>query len=116
MVQRSGTRSAREQDDVADDDSVVGEVDKAAVLALVEELTLEEAKAEALAVSHAEDVSAWVAEIAIMQKSVPQRLTDLQQQLQMPLIEVWIAALLGGFQLEQRGEFYATEDVWIVHG
>ncbi|MEM8614512.1 MAG: hypothetical protein AAGF93_21050 [Cyanobacteria bacterium P01_H01_bin.105] len=36
MVQRSECRSAYGQDDVADDDSVVGEVDKIAVLALSE--------------------------------------------------------------------------------
>ena len=38
---------------------------------------------------------------------------ELQQQLQMPLIELWIAALLGGFSLEQRGEFYETAEVWV---
>ena len=113
LVQRSGNRLATGQDDVADDDSVVGEVDKAAVLALADELTLEEAKEKALAVSHSEDVSAWVAAISARRMPVPQRLTELQQQLRMPLIEVWIAALLGGFQLEQRGEFYETGEVWI---
>ena len=51
LVQRSGNRWAKEQDDLANEDSVVGEVDKAAVLALVDELTLEEAEEKALAVS-----------------------------------------------------------------
>ena len=113
LVQRSGNRSANRQDDVADDDSVVGEVDKAAVLALVDELTLEKAKEKALAVSYSEDVSAWVAAITAKQNERPQRLIELQQQLQMPLIEVWIAALLGGFRLEQRGSFYDVEAVWL---
>ena len=63
LVQRSN-RSANRQDEVADDESVVGEVDKAAVLALVDELTLEDAREKALAVSHVEDVSAWVRAIS----------------------------------------------------
>ncbi|NEQ54525.1 MAG: hypothetical protein F6K11_31070 [Leptolyngbya sp. SIO3F4] len=113
LVQRSGNRLATSQGDVADSDSVVGEVDKSAVLALVDELTLEEAKEKALAVSHSEDVSAWVAAISARCESTPQRLIELQQQLQMSLVEVWIASLLGGFHLEQRGGFYETEEVWI---
>ncbi|MEO1510243.1 MAG: hypothetical protein AAFU84_21615 [Cyanobacteria bacterium J06633_23] len=113
LVQRSGNRLTTGQDDVAENDSVVGEVDKAVVLALVDEPTLEEAKAKALAVSHAEDVSAWVAAISSKRRPVPQRLIELQQQLRMPLIEIWIAALLGGFQLEQRGGFYETEEIWL---
>ena len=113
LVQRAGNRLTGSQDDVADDDSVVSEVDKSVVLALVDELTLEEAKEKALAVSHSEAVSDWVAAISAKRKSVPQRLVELQRQLQMPLVEVWIAALLGGFQLEQRGDFYETEDIWL---
>ena len=88
-------------------------VDKQLVLALVDELTVENAKAKAFSVSHSEDVSAWVAAISAKRKSAPQRLIDLQQQLKMPLIEVWIALLLGGFQLEQRGEFYELEGIWL---
>ncbi|MEM7065940.1 MAG: hypothetical protein AAF572_22590 [Cyanobacteria bacterium P01_B01_bin.77] len=114
LVQRSRHRLATGQDDVADNDSVVGEVDKAAVLALADELTLEEAKDKALSVSHSEDVSALVAAISAKRKLVPQRLIELQQQLQMPLIEVWIALLLGGFQLEQQGDFYDADEIWLV--
>ena len=113
LVQRSGNLSVSGQDDVADDDSIAGEIDKAAVLAFVDKLTLEEAKEKALAVSHAEDVSAWVAAISTKRKPVPQQLIELQQQLQMPLIEVWIGLLLGGFQLEQRGDFYEVEGIWL---
>ena len=112
LVQRSNC-SAGNQDEGSEADSVVNEVDKQLVLALVDELALEDAKAKALAVSHSEDVSAWVAAITFKRGALPQRLIELQQQLQMPLIEVWIAALLGGFQLEQRGEFYETEEIWL---
>ena len=113
LVQRSGKRFTNGQANLSDDHSILGEVDKSAVLALVNELTLEEAKKKTLAVSHSEDVSTWVSTILAKLKSAPQRLIDLQQQLQMPLVEIWIAALLGGFCLEQRGEFYDIEQVWI---
>ncbi|MBT9315900.1 hypothetical protein [Leptothoe spongobia] len=113
LVQRSGNNSAKEQEAVAEDDSVVGEVNKEAVLALVDELTMEEAKEKALAVSHSENVSDWIETLSINRADVPQRLIDLQRQVKMPLVEVWIAVLLGGFSLEQRGGFYETEHLWI---
>ena len=104
----------KEQDSQsADEDSVVGEVDKAAVLAFVDDLTEEEEKQKALAVSHAENVSDWIQQLSSKGIGSPQKLIELQQQLQMPLIELWIAALLGGFSLEQRGEFYETAEVWV---
>ena len=112
LVQRSGNAKQLDQGDATESESVVGEVDKAAVLALLDELTLEEAKEKALAVSHSEDVAAWVAAISVKRRAGPQRLIELQKQLQMPLIEVWIASLLGGFQLEQRGEFYEAHEIW----
>ena len=79
----------------------------------MDELTFEEAKKEALAVSHLEDVSAWIESILKHKSQFPQRLVELQQMLQMPLIEVWIALLLSGCELEQRGGFYETDSVWI---
>ncbi|MEO0378242.1 MAG: hypothetical protein AAF329_27330 [Cyanobacteria bacterium P01_A01_bin.17] len=100
-------------EDKADEDSVAGDVEKLSVLDMIEELEDADLKRQALAVSHAENVSDWVKALADKQMGSPQRLVDLQQQLEMPLIEVWIAALLGEFGLDQRGGFYATEEVWI---
>ena len=97
----------------AAEDSVAGSADKSAVLEMVDSLD-EELKAQALAVSHAENVSDWVDAIARQQTHEPQRLVDVQRQLKMPLVEVWIAALLGGFGLEQRGNFYDTTEVWVL--
>jgi len=37
----------------------------------------------------------------------------VRQHLQMPLVEVWIAVLLGGFVLEQRGELYEAGSIWL---
>ncbi|WP_414546423.1 hypothetical protein [Nostoc sp. CCY0012] len=38
----------------------------------------------------------------------------LQRVLKMPMVEVWLGLLLGGFQLEQRGEFYNSQDIWLL--
>ncbi|MEO0376139.1 MAG: hypothetical protein AAF329_16265 [Cyanobacteria bacterium P01_A01_bin.17] len=97
----------------ADEDSVAGDVEKLSVLDMIEDLEDADLRSQALAVSHAENVSDWVKALANEQMGSPQRLVDLQQQLKMPLIEVWIAALLGGFELEQRGGFYQTKGVWV---
>lgn len=114
LVQRSGYTQRDTHEPVADDASVAGEVDKASVLALVDAITEDAAKAQALAVSHVENVSDWVEMLLSKRTGAPQRLIDLQRRMKMPLVEVWIAALLGDFTLEQRGEFYETEHLWIV--
>ncbi|WP_375490895.1 hypothetical protein [uncultured Nostoc sp.] len=31
----------------------------------------------------------------------------------MPIVEVWLGLLLGGFTLEQRGNFYQNQNVWV---
>ena len=97
----------------AGEDSVVDEVEKLSIFDMIDALEEADLKSQALAVSHAENVSDWVKALAAKQVDSAQRLVDLQQQLDMPLIEVWIAALLGGFPLEQRGSFYQTHEVWI---
>jgi hypothetical protein len=74
----------------------------------------------ALDTAHDENVSEWGAAISIrldeweqpQQQSVP--LLELQRSVEMPLVQVWLALLLNGFTIEQRGEFYDTEQVWIV--
>ena len=113
LVQRSCRTGDFPNEDKADEDSVAGDVAKLSVLDMIDALEDADLKSQALAVSHAENVSDWVKALADKQAESPQRLIDLQQQLQMPLIEVWIAALLGGFSLEQRGSFYQTQEVWV---
>ena len=97
----------------ADEDSVAGSVEKTSVLDMIDALEDTDLKRQALAVSHSENVSDWVRAISDGQMGKPQRLVDLQKQLQMPMVEVWIAALLGGFPMEQRGSFYQTQEVWV---
>ena len=111
LVKRS--YQAHPNADKSDEDSVAGNVDKLSVLEMLDELDDTDLKSQALAVSHAENVSDWVKAVAAKQRETPQRLVDIQQQLQMPMVEVWIAALLGGFPMEQRGSFYQTQEVWV---
>ncbi len=96
-----------------DEDSVAGNVEKLSVLDMIDALEDADLKSQALAVSHAENISDWVKALADGPVDSPQRLVNLQQQLRMPLVEVWIAALLGGFSMEQRGSFYQTREVWV---
>ena len=113
LVQRSYHSSDCPNEGKSADDSVAGDVARLSILDMIDALEDADLKSQALAVSHAENVSDWVKALADEQTDAPQRLVDIQQQLQMPLIEVWIAALLGGFPLEQRGSFYQTQEVWV---
>ena len=114
LVKRSyNTKGDHLDEDKADEDSVVGDVEKLSVLDMIDALDEADLKSQALAVSHSENVSEWMTALANQQGKSPQRLIDLQQQLKMPMVEIWIAALLGGFPLEQRGSFYQTQEVWV---
>ena len=113
LVERSYQKGDRSDEDKVDEDSIAGDVEKMSVMEMIDALEDTDLKQQALAVSHTENVSDWVQALADKQGRSPQRLVALQQQLQMPLIEVWIAALLGSFPLEQRGHFYQTQEVWV---
>ncbi len=94
--------------------SVVATVDKAALLAMVDQLESEAAlesarKQQVLEIAYAEDVSQWIAAIAQALQASSARIvsfTDLCSDLNMPVVEVWLGALLGNFALEQPGTFY----------
>ena len=117
LVERSYHPSSDlHREDKTDEDSVAGDVKKLSVLDMIDALDDADLKSQALAVSHAENVSDWVKALSSRQTAAPQRLIDVQQQMKMPLIEVWIAALLGGFLLEQRGSFYETQEIWVSVG
>ncbi|MEL6554754.1 MAG: hypothetical protein AAFQ63_15000 [Cyanobacteria bacterium J06621_11] len=102
------------------EEDTISAVDKASVLewldameAEAEDVDGQSLRAQALSVSHAENISDWIQALSKARIESPLRLTDVQAQLKMPLMEVWLAALLGGFKLEQRGCFYETNEVWI---
>lgn len=117
LVSRSYETRANPEARLEPAESLAGDADKANVLAMLEAIEAGELKAQALAVSHSENISEWVAAVSsAMASGESQRLVDIQSQLQMPMVEVWIAALLGGFRLEQRGRFYESQGVWITVG
>jgi hypothetical protein len=98
-------------------DSIAGEVNKSALLqvldAIAEEATQKE---EALKVAHDEDVSKWIGAIAewmAVQQVQTVSLLELRQAIGLPLVEVWLALLLGDYRLESRGQFYDASQIWI---
>jgi hypothetical protein len=99
---------------------VAGEVKKATLLeAFHSEVELAENQAQPeTAASHSEDVNAWADAIAqwwaARSGNKPVSLIELQHELKLPLVEIWLGLLLGNrFELEQQGDFYDLETVWI---
>lgn len=117
-------RKSPERQEISQHNSVVGELDKVALLQVLDEqmsqepeLTEAEIFNQAMALAHDEDVSAWSGAIAqwmAEQQVSTTPLVELQQAMGMPLIQLWLALLLGGYDMEQRGEFYDTEQIWIL--
>ncbi|MCC5654583.1 hypothetical protein LC609_33375 [Nostoc sp. XA013] len=93
-------------------DSVVAPVEKANVLAMVDQVTTLE---DVRNLASDEDVPKWQSAIAnyIVHIEDEISLVKLQCVLQMPMVEVWLGLLLGGFTLEQRGDFYHNQNVWV---
>ncbi|MHC5723043.1 MAG: hypothetical protein ACYTXY_02610 [Nostoc sp.] len=93
-------------------DSVVAPVEKANVLAMLDQVTSLE---DVHKLAGDEDVEKWQRAIAKYLTQVKDEisLVKLQRVLQMPLVEVWLGLLLGGFTLEQRGGFYHNQNVWV---
>lgn len=94
-------------------DSLAVPVEKQQVLAMLEQITSVE---DVHQLAGNENVEAWREAIANYFSQFPGEiaLPMLQSQLQMPLVEVWLGLLLGGFVLEQRGDFYENWHVWVV--
>ncbi|MCM0593857.1 MAG: hypothetical protein ACIWVG_11455 [Gloeotrichia echinulata HAB0833] len=92
-------------------DSVASPVQKKNILAMLEIQTLEDVHR----LAGDEDVQKWQGAIAHYLTLVKGEisLTKLQGGLKMPMVEVWLGLLLGGFPLEQRGDFYSSEDIWV---
>jgi hypothetical protein len=96
--------------------SVVAVVDKTVLMEAMEDLLDPAPNPEAIAVAHDENIADWVAKIAayVRDRGSAIRLTDLQVGLGMPMVELWLGLLLGGFGLEQRGEFYEGKELFIL--
>lgn len=91
-------------------DSVAGVIDKQTLLNALDSM-------QPLSVAHAENVGDWSRAIAsYLQQHPAVSLVEAQHSLNMPLVELWIGALLSGqVKLEQRGNFYQADSVWLVN-
>jgi len=68
--------------------------------------------------AHGEHVEEWSRAIAqyLQHLSSKIRLPDLQQALEMPMVELWLGLLMGAYSLDQQGEFYDSQNLWIMDG
>lgn len=109
-------RKQRSRREDRQEGSIVAEVEKAAVLAMVDQMEAEAVrKEEVLAIAHDENVSAWIEAISqSLRVTAAERvsLTQLCQCLTLSPVEVWLAVLLSGFELEPEGMFY-SQDLWV---
>ena len=101
--------------------TILAPVDKETLLLWVDQWEAEASGNEVsqiqqvLAISHEEDVTEWAKTISRWMERQPEpvvALNDLWQKLEMPWVEVWLGLLLGGFELEQRGNFYDAQ-IWV---
>jgi hypothetical protein len=112
----------RKKKTLSQEGSVVGEVDKEVLLNWVDQMEQEQPlnelqMAEQIReLAHGESVEEWVRTIAQYLQHLHSniRLPDLQQALKMSIVELWIGLLLGGYSLEQQGEFYNSQTLWIT--
>ncbi|PZV05293.1 MAG: hypothetical protein DCF22_24775 [Leptolyngbya sp.] len=108
--------------EISQGDSVVGGLDIATVLQVLDRqmsqepgLTEAEIFNRALALAHDEDILAWSAAIVQCLQEVPDQAISFDQLcrcLSLPGVAVWLGLLFGGFELEQKGEFYQAS-VWV---
>ncbi|MBD6620795.1 hypothetical protein FNW02_34845 [Komarekiella sp. 'clone 1'] len=93
--------------------SIAAPVEKANVLAMLESVTTLE---DVRNLASDEDVQKWQTAIAQHLVDIKDEisLAKLQRALKMPMVEVWLGLLLGGFILEQRGDFYRNQNLWII--
>ena len=108
--------------------TVVRERSKAEVLAEIgesEEIDPEAAYRQAMALAHDENVSQWGAKISARLDELDRSSSDevkasvslleLQRSTEMPLVQVWLGLLLNGFEIEQRGDFYDVDQIWVLY-
>lgn len=113
-------RTKRAKSDGIGEDSIAASVDKAALLAMVDQLEAEvaieeERKQQILEIAHDENVSQWIEAIAQWLQTVPTHrvsFAELCQRLGRARVEIWLGVLLGEFELEQGEEFY-SDALWV---
>jgi hypothetical protein len=112
----------KQKSSIQEEGSVIGEVDKNALLNWVDQMTaaqpLDELQmAEQIRdLAHGENIEEWSRAIAQYLQHIDSniRLPDLQQALEIPMVELWLGLLMGGYFLEQRDGFYNSQTLWII--
>lgn len=105
-------RKQRKQS-VAPTDSIVGEVDKATLIAIVEQETTQQ---KIIELSHEEAISEWGLQLLPYLQDQPLPLVELGDRANMPLVQVWIAVLLNTqFDMQQTGEFYQRDGIVVFN-
>ncbi|MBD1852064.1 hypothetical protein H6F87_18965 [Cyanobacteria bacterium FACHB-502] len=117
LMELARSRQQRAKPIAKPKESIAAPVDKAAVLAMVDQLEAEDEAAQKqsiLVIAHSEDVASWTAAILewLQTTLLSVSIAELSDSLEMPWIEVWLGVLFGGFQLEQRGTFYESP-IWV---
>lgn len=124
LMEPAPPRKQRPKRETRQEGSIVAEVEKAAVLAMVDQMEAEAVRKEevlahpegsALLCAHDENISAWIEAINqwFQAATVDQvQFVQLCQDLGMPQIEVWLGVLLGEFSLQSQGEFYSIS-LWV---
>jgi hypothetical protein len=116
LMEPAPPRKRRAKSTCQPEGSIAAPVDKAAVLAMMDQLEADEEaqKQQVLAIAHSENVSEWIKAISQWLQTAlpPVSIVELSCGLEMPWTEVWLGVLFGGFQLEQRGEFYESP-IWV---
>ncbi|NER80341.1 MAG: hypothetical protein F6K42_12325 [Leptolyngbya sp. SIO1D8] len=103
---------------VSDNETIVGEVTKANLLKMLDQVEQEVQKETVLAVAHEENIQESVATIMQWFKQDPQPilLSQLQEQLGWPLVQLWLSLLLGGFRLEVADNQFYSARIWVTAG
>jgi hypothetical protein len=115
-------RMARtEREAVEDFYSVAQPVAQAELLEVLHDeivLSEEEAHAAALAVAHGEDISDWIAAIGEALETVGTaiEMQALLKLVQLPLVELWLGLLLGGYGLRRDREIERDDDFYSAIG
>jgi hypothetical protein len=102
--------------------SIIGEVDKNALLDWVDQMAAAqpldelEMTEQIRDLAHGENVEEWSKAIAHYLQHFGSTicLPDLQQALGMPIVELWLGLLMGGHSLSQQGEFYDSQTLWVT--
>lgn len=112
----------KQKSPIQEEGSIVGEVEKNALLNWVDQVAADQALNEAQMaeqirdLAHGENVEEWSRAIAQYLQRFGSKilLPDLQQALGMPMVELWLGLLMGGYSLSQQGEFYDSQTLWIT--